>query len=115
MDKEIKIPKAYVFTVEGIEKRFSVPSLSRDINDEFDADTIVQSAALSVMLDDEKYRDPNEWPLIFKFNATDRIVEMKVELHYSPSFLVKPNSTITTIEEKPKPKPRAKRVKKDGN
>lgn len=106
MSKEVKFPKLYAYTVEGIvdedgvEKRFSVPSLSRDINDDFDADSIAHSAALSFFLDNEEYRSEDHWPLKFRFQTKDQPVELTVELSFSPCFLTKPKSIVKVIEAK---------------
>ena len=97
-DKETKVPKNYTYTIEGIDRKYSIPSNGLDISNEFDADTLIQSAALSFYLEEHKYHDPSLWPLVFKFSSLTSKIEMKVELHYSPSFLIKPNSLIIKEE-----------------
>lgn len=104
--KEIKPPKAYIYTIEGVldeegvEKRFSIASLGRDINEEFDADCLAHSAALSFFIDYEDYRTEDKWPLKFRFLTKDKPVELVVELSFSPCFLTKPKSIVKVIEAK---------------
>ena len=103
MAKEVKIPKAYSYTVEGVVddqgtlKKFTVPSLSRDIHDEFDADCIAGSAALAFYLDNEDYRELEKWPLKFKFQTSTTPVELEMNLSYSPCFLSTPKNIVKTI------------------
>lgn len=103
MAKEVKIPKAYSYTVEGVVddqgtlKKFTVPSLSRDIHDEFDADCIAGSAALAFYLDNEDYRELEKWPLKFKFQTSTTPVELEMNLSYSPCFLSTPKKIVKTI------------------
>lgn len=87
------IPKFYVYTVdtilneEGDSKKFTVPSLSRDVNDEFDLDCIANSAALTFFLNNEGYQDIERWPLTFKFVSYDKSIrEASVALAFAPSF-----------------------------
>lgn len=87
------IPKMYIYTIDGVmneegeTKRFSVPSLSRDVNDEFDLDCIANSAALTFFLNNEEYQDTEKWPLTFKFVSYDKSIrEASVALAFAPSF-----------------------------
>ena len=87
------IPKFYVYTIdtvldeEGDSKKFTVPSLSRDINDEFDLDCIANSAALTFFLNNKEYQEVESWPLTFKFLSYDKSIrEASVTLAFSPSF-----------------------------
>lgn len=122
-NNEPKIPKAYYYSVEGVLeengedlKRFTIASLSRDLNDEFDLEGLGNSAALSFYLDNEDYRDESKWPLTFKFYATPKAspVELEMNLSHSPCFLSTPKKIIVTKEAAtPIPKPKRQRKVKE--
>lgn len=93
MSIEVKFPKFYIYTVDGIlneegePKKFSIPTLSRDIEDDFELDSVANSAALFFFVDNKEYQDPEKWPLIFKFvSHTKTIKEVKMSLDFAPSF-----------------------------
>ena len=123
MSKEPVIPKAYVYTVEGVFdeeenlKKFSTASLSRDLHDEFDLESIAGSAALFFYLDNPEYQDPSKWPLIFKFLTANNPVELEMNLTFSPCFMSTPKKIIqekkavvvTPPVEKKTRKPRTKK------
>lgn len=119
-NNEPKIPKAYYYSVEGVLeengedlKRFTIASLSRDLNDEFDIESLGNSAALFFYLDNEDYQDESKWPLTFKFYATPKAspVELEMNLSHTPCFLSTPKKIVVTKEAAtPKPK-RQRKVK----
>lgn len=123
MAKEAVIPKMYIYTVEGVldenenPKKFSIPSLSRELDNEFDLECISNSAALFFYLDSPEYQDESKWPLLFKFQSVSGPVELEMNLSYSPCFLSTPRKIIkekkvasspVEIEKKTR-KPRAKK------
>lgn len=93
MKDELKIPKAYLYTVDGVLneegelRKFSTPSLSRDINDDFELDSVANSAALFFFLDNEDYQAEDKWPLVFRFTShTKEAKEVTMTLSFAPSF-----------------------------
>lgn len=123
MSKEPVIPKAYVYTVEGVFdeednlRKFSTASLSRDLHDEFDLESISGSAALFFYLDNPEYQDPSKWPLVFKFLTPNNPVELEMNLSFSPCFMSTPKkiiqekkaTAVTPPVEKKTRKPRTKK------
>lgn len=108
MPKETPLPKMYIFSIEGIFdkagnlRKFSVPSLSRDLNDEFDLESVSYNAALMFYLDNEEYQDIEKWPLVFKFykTKTDQPIDLEMELSFAPTFLSKQKSIVKHIAAK---------------
>lgn len=123
MAKEAGIPKAYIYTVEGVFdenenlRKFSTASISRDLHCEFDLESIASSAALFFYLDNPEYKEPEKWPLVFKFQTSDAPVEVEMNLSFSPCFMSTPKKIIqekkaTTpapVVEKKTRKPRTKK------
>lgn len=116
MSKEPVIPKMYIYTVEGVFdeednlRKFSTASLSRDLHDEFDLESISGSAALFFYLDNPEYQDESKWPLVFKFQTTGVPVELEMNLSFSPCFLSTPKKILQ--EKKSPPAPVEKKVRK---
>lgn len=106
MPKETPLPKMYIYSIEGLFdksgnlRKFSVPSLSRDLNDEFDLESVAYNAALMFYLDNEEYQDIEKWPLVFKFykTKTDQPIDLEMELSFAPTFLSKQKSIVKIID-----------------
>lgn len=106
MPKETPLPKMYIYSIEGLFdksgnlRKFSVPSLSRDLNDEFDLESVSYNAALMFYLDNEEYQDIEKWPLVFKFykTKTDQPIDLEMELSFAPTFLSKQKSIVIFID-----------------
>ncbi len=87
------IPKYYKYSVLGVLdkeenlKKFTIPSLSRDINNEFDLECISNSAALFFYLDHPEYQTTDKWPLVFRFFSKQDPVEIEMNLSFAPCFL----------------------------
>lgn len=113
------IPKFYTYSVIGILnedkdlKRFTVPSLGRDIEDEFDLDGVVQYAALNFFLADETYKDVSIWPLTFKISGGQVTKEVEVMLDFAPTFSLKEKKVLIKkqINEEVTKTPRKRRTK----
>jgi hypothetical protein len=69
MAKETPIPKAYIYSVEGVLdeegnlRKFSIASLNRLLTCEFDLESIAYSASLFFYLDNEEYQSLEKYPL----------------------------------------------------
>lgn len=106
MAKEATIPKIYYYSVEGVFdgegnlKKFSTPSLSRLLTDEFDLESIAYSASLWFYLEHEEYQSIEKWPLKFKFyeSKASTPIELEMELSYAPCFLSKQKSIVKHID-----------------
>ena len=115
---EDKIPKAYYYSVDGLVdeegnlKKFTTASLGRDLEDEFDLESLGGSAALFFYLDNEEYKDPKKWPLTFKFYKTlkSSSVDLEMNLSFAPCFMGTPKKIAT--EKKEVVKEKHKRVRK---
>lgn len=100
-----QIPKLYYFTVQGVEDeegnsvKFNKPSFGRDIEDEFDLDSIIQYFLISFYEEHKEYQDIKKWPITVKVYRSQRDREPKtvdVELSYSPVFRSIPMSIVQT-------------------
>lgn len=78
MAKEAGIPKAYIYTVEGVFdenenlRKFSTASISRDLHCEFDLESIaslLQPYSFIWIIQNIKILE--KWPLVFKFQTSD--------------------------------------------
>lgn len=106
MAKEVPIPKFYLYSVEGVLdeegnlKKFSTPSLSRVLTDDFDLEGISNSASLMFYLAHEEYQSLDKWPLKFKFydSKASTPIELEMELSYAPCFLSKQPSIVQYID-----------------
>lgn len=119
------LPKFYNYTVEGVvdssgnPKKFSIPSLSRNIYDEFDLEGLSYDASLTFYLNHPAYQHDDNWPLTFKFLGSENPVEIEMNLYHSPCFLSTPRKIVqeskaTPVITKPvEKKTRKPRVKKE--
>ena len=130
MAKETPIPKAYIYSVEGVVddegnlRKFSIASLNRLLTCEFDLEGIAYSASLNFYLNNEEYQSLDKWPLTFKFYAskTEAPIELEMNLSYAPCFLstqksivkhvVKEEKTTIVETEETVVKPKRKTIKK---
>lgn len=110
MAKETPIPKAYIYSVEGVVddegklRKFSIASLNRLLTCEFDLEGIAYSASLNFYLDHEEYQSLDKWPLTFKFYAskTAAPVELEMNLSYAPCFLSTQKSIVKHVVKEEK-------------
>lgn len=106
------IPKVYYYSVDGLVdeegnlRKFTTPSLGRDLEDEFDLESLGGSTALFFYLDNEEYKDPEKWPLTFKFykSLKSASVDLEMNLSFSPCFMGTPKK-IATEKKQETPKP----------
>ena len=115
------IPKLYYYTIqsvvdeEGLPIKTSFPSFGRDLEDEFDVDSLIQYILQSFYESNVEYQDVSKWPLTVKLYKTLRDKEPKevqVELSYAPSFRVIPKSIVQTKESMEAKKLESKRTRK---
>lgn len=89
------IPKNYIYTVDGVVDndnellKFSIPSLSRSLECDFDLEGIAHQAALAFFLQHEEYQTEDKYPLTFRFAGGGLSRDTEMYLQFAPTFQTK--------------------------
>lgn len=89
------IPKNYIYTVDGVVDndnellKFSIPSLSRSLECDFDLEGIAHQAALAFFLQHEEYQTEDKYPLTFRFAGGGLSRDAEMYLQFAPTFQTK--------------------------
>ena len=89
------VVKNYTYTVDGHvnkdgePKSYTIPSFNRNLECDFDLESIAHQAALRFFLDNEEYQTEDKYPLTFRFTGNGITRDAEMYLQFAPTFQTK--------------------------